>query len=93
VVSFCGKATGRRTDKFEKKNLTAVPSRCVTPPIIGECGIHFECSASNKYDQEVEDICERLKNAYHGTDYSSVFMGLVEAAYADADIAEALSSH
>ena len=93
VINFCGKATGRRTDKFQKKNLTAVPSRHVAPPIVGECCMHFECSAFNKYDQKEEDMCERLRRAYHSPGYASVFMGLVEAAYADADIAETLSKH
>ena len=92
VVSFCGKATGRKTDKFQRMNLTAVQSRLVKPPVIGECGMHFECSALNKYHQVDEDMCERLRNALHGNKHHSIFTGLVEAAYADADIAEQLSA-
>ena len=40
---ICGVGTGRRTDRFEKANLTPVPAKFVKPPLIDECTINIEC--------------------------------------------------
>jgi flavin reductase (DIM6/NTAB) family NADH-FMN oxidoreductase RutF len=43
-VQGCGRCSGRDgIDKFARFNLTALPSKYVKPPIIGECPVSLEC--------------------------------------------------
>lgn len=44
-VIVCGSLSGRDgVDKFAKAGFTAVPSRHVLPPVLGECPLNFECA-------------------------------------------------
>jgi flavin reductase (DIM6/NTAB) family NADH-FMN oxidoreductase RutF len=42
-VHFCGRNSGRDTDKFSATGLTAVPSKVVAPPAVGEAYAALEC--------------------------------------------------
>ena len=44
---FCGKHSGRSTDKVLETNLNLIPSKKIKVPIIKECYAHLEC---NKVD-------------------------------------------
>jgi len=43
IVNFCGKNSGRNTDKIMKMNLTLAPAQKLRTPIIKECFSHLEC--------------------------------------------------
>ena len=40
---FCGKHTGRKTDKTKETKLTLIPSKKLETPSIKECYAHLEC--------------------------------------------------
>jgi flavin reductase (DIM6/NTAB) family NADH-FMN oxidoreductase RutF len=42
-VDFCGTKSGRNYDKFSELNLTPVPSKLISVPLIKECPINHEC--------------------------------------------------
>jgi len=42
-TDFCGNRSGRDYDKFEHLNLTAVPGREISVPMIKECPVNLEC--------------------------------------------------
>lgn len=42
-MDWCGVKSGRDFDKFREMGLTAVPSRKIGPPSIGECPVAIEC--------------------------------------------------
>ena len=42
-VNFCGKKSGRNTDKINEVNLTLEPAQKLKTPIIKECFSHLEC--------------------------------------------------
>ena len=42
-IAFCGSKSGRDYDKLKECGLTPVPGKTVPVPIIGECGLHYEC--------------------------------------------------
>jgi flavin reductase (DIM6/NTAB) family NADH-FMN oxidoreductase RutF len=91
IVTYCGRVTGREHDKFREKGLTALPSRHVTSPIVGECAIHYECEVVCKFEMIPESMGEWLTARYKGsTDYHRLFQGQIKAIYADSDIAESL---
>jgi flavin reductase (DIM6/NTAB) family NADH-FMN oxidoreductase RutF len=46
-VDYCGVASGRDVDKFEKCGFTAIPGSKVTAPVIAECPISLECQVKH----------------------------------------------
>jgi flavin reductase (DIM6/NTAB) family NADH-FMN oxidoreductase RutF len=48
IVNFCGKNSGKNTDKITKMKLTLEPSQKLNTPIIKECFSHLECKLKNK---------------------------------------------
>jgi flavin reductase (DIM6/NTAB) family NADH-FMN oxidoreductase RutF len=66
-VYACGSFSGRSFDKFKKAGLTPIPARKVKAPAVKECIAHLECTV----DSQVT------------TGDHTVFVGLVEAAYAN----------
>ena len=84
VVSYCGTVSGRDHDKFREKNLTAVPSRFIKSPVIGECIIHYECKVVQKNDVVPGTLSDWMKKElYPHNDYHRLYFGEVVATYAD----------
>ena len=46
-VDYCGVASGRDVDKFEKCGFTAIPGSKVAAPVIAECPISLECQVKH----------------------------------------------
>ena len=79
---FAGTKSGRDYDKFSGHGITAVPARKVNAPIIGECGIHFECKTLLQQDMDPAMMDELLKNGiYAAGDYHTMFFGEIVACY------------
>jgi flavin reductase (DIM6/NTAB) family NADH-FMN oxidoreductase RutF len=76
TVIYCGTVSGRTHDKFKEKNLTALPSKHVTSPIIKECMLHFECRVIHRNDLIPSEISpEIITEAYPKNDFHRVFFG------------------
>ena len=78
IEEYCGSVSGRDHDKFKECGLTAVDSRCVIPPIIDECRVHFECDVEREYPFLMTFPGQDKKAAE-----MTVFESRVLAAYAD----------
>jgi flavin reductase (DIM6/NTAB) family NADH-FMN oxidoreductase RutF len=48
-VLFCGRCSGRDTDKFAAADLTAVPAEAVNAPAIAEALAHVECEVEAEH--------------------------------------------
>lgn len=46
-INICGKNTGAECMKFDKANLTPIPSEVINAPIIAECPISIECTLTD----------------------------------------------
>lgn len=44
AIYICGRYSGRNMDKFKKANLTPIPAKKISAPLIKECIAHIECS-------------------------------------------------
>jgi len=64
---FCGRTSGKKTNKFDETELTPMPAKKVKAPIIEECVAHLECILHNQF-----------KTGDH-----TIFVGEVVAAYAN----------
>ena len=47
AVVKVGNSSGREINKFAAFNLTAVPAKCVSPPLVAECFANLECKVSD----------------------------------------------
>jgi flavin reductase (DIM6/NTAB) family NADH-FMN oxidoreductase RutF len=95
VVRSCGSVSGRDRDKFAEANLTAIPSKIVSAPILQECGIHLECKLTGIWDARPESITGSSKAYYErsGTpahNYHRCYFAEIVAIYADKDVARRL---
>ena len=85
-LAFAGTQSGRDVNKFDGHGLTAIPAQEVSAPIVGECGLHFECRTvmngfmmGDTMDQEIKDRC------YPQNDLHELFFGEIVACYATDD--------
>jgi flavin reductase (DIM6/NTAB) family NADH-FMN oxidoreductase RutF len=47
ATDYCGNRSGRDYDKFKEMNLTPLPAKIVSVPLIKECPINLECIVRN----------------------------------------------
>ena len=52
TVDYCGVVSGRDTDKFAVRHLTALPASKVTAPVVAECPLSLECRVIRSVDLE-----------------------------------------
>ena len=86
-LAFAGTHSGRDVNKFDGHGLTALPAQAVGAPIVGECGLHFECRTllaqemtPDRMDREIQE------SAYPQKDYHVLFFGEILRCYTtDAD--------
>ena len=80
AVEYCGTVSGRDHDKFKEKQLTAIPSLNVAPPLIKEATLHFECRVVYKNDLVPSALAEPIPSLlYPKRDFHRVFFGEILA--------------
>ena len=85
-LAMAGTKSGRDINKFEGQGLTAVPAQKVDAPIVGECGLHFECRTvmNGQMPGDTMDT-EILARCYPQNDLHEMFFGEIVACYATDD--------
>ncbi len=56
AVDYCGMYTGEKVDKFEKCNLTKIPSTYVKCPTVQECPVAIECRVREIQNMGSHDV-------------------------------------
>lgn len=68
AISICGVKSMREIgDKFSYCHLTPLPAKSVACPIVGECGLHYECRVIYEQELDFESIPENIKSRYYPT--------------------------
>lgn len=81
-LAFAGTKSGRDVNKFDGHGLTAVPALQVSAPIIGECGLHFECRTLLTQDMTGDRMDPRvIAAAYPDRDFHTIFFGEILECY------------
>ena len=81
-LAFAGTQSGRDVNKFDGHGLTAVPALQVSAPIIGECGLHFECRTLLTQDMTGDRMDPRvIAAAYPEHDFHTIFFGEILECY------------
>jgi len=79
---FAGTKSGRDYDKFDGHGITAVPAQAVDAPIVGECGLHFECRKLLTQDMTPDRMDPELVNGiYAPGDFHTMFFGEIVRCY------------
>ena len=82
-LAFCGKNSGRWTNKIDECLFTMVESRKVVTPIIAECPIHLECKILTRDHLWPCHFAspEIVKEHYKEADYHMAVMAEIVEAY------------
>lgn len=81
-LAFAGTKSGRDVNKFEGHGLTALPAQLIKAPIIGECGLHFECRTLLTQDMTPDRMDAELVNGiYAPKDFHTMFFGEILKCY------------
>ncbi len=78
IVNYCGKVSGRNSDKFKEKNILTENGINVKSPIISDCIAHYECKVllKSKVIPELLPLETREKH-YHTRNYHTLFFGKI----------------
>lgn len=88
ILSYCGKISGRDTDKIRDLGLTLVPSEQVSVPGIAQLPLTLECRVLYEQDQILENLPESVLERFYpqvgqtgGRDHHIAFYAEVVNAY------------
>jgi len=81
-LALCGTKSGRDLDKAEACGFSIIPGQSVDTPIIGECGLHYECGMLARCQIEEPDISSEKPLRYYKTmDLHQIILGEILTAY------------
>ena len=84
ALGICGSKSGRDIDKIAAANLTTVPGKKISTPVIGDCGLHYECKVVYKQAMSAENLDTALQEKWYADgNYSTLFFGEILATYVD----------
>ena len=79
---FAGTKSGRDVNKFDGHGITAIPAQAVHAPIVGECGLHFECRTLLTQDMTADQMDPALRDGvYRAGDFHTMFFGEILRCY------------
>ena len=79
---LCGTKSGRDLDKAQACGFDLIPGQFVDTPIIGECGLHYECNILARCQLEETDIdSDKVRRFYKTPDLHQIVLGEILTAY------------
>jgi flavin reductase (DIM6/NTAB) family NADH-FMN oxidoreductase RutF len=84
ALNFCGTKSGRDYDKFAECNLSTLPGKNVTTPVIEGCDLHYECKIKYKQQMGKDKLdSEITTQSYPEGDYHTLYYGEIVGCYID----------
>jgi flavin reductase (DIM6/NTAB) family NADH-FMN oxidoreductase RutF len=82
AVSYCGKVSGRKHDKFKECKLRLVKGKKVKVPVIRQCKTHYECKVVHKLEVTPGSVPARVKKIFYPEgNYHTLYFGKILAVY------------
>jgi flavin reductase (DIM6/NTAB) family NADH-FMN oxidoreductase RutF len=82
ALAICGTKSMRDTDKFKECDLTPLPGRTITTPIIKQAGLHYECKVIYKQTLNQTNVPLAVKTRYyHQNANHTVYFGEIKDQY------------
>jgi len=83
-LALCGSKSGRDMDKFSAAKLTPQPGKKVSVPVIGGCGLHYECEILYKSPMDPAQLDAGVQQKFYKEgDYHTYYHGKIVACYLD----------
>lgn len=84
-LNFCGAKSGRELDKITAMELTMIPGKKVSTPVIADCGLTYECKIVYKQDMDETCLDSEYKNKWYAQgNYHTIYYGEIVACYTNA---------
>lgn len=84
ALGICGSQSGRDGNKLLAANLTTVPGKKISTPVIADCGLHYECKVVYKQEMASELLAPDLQEKWYASgNYHTLFFGEILATYID----------
>ncbi|MDT8903554.1 flavin reductase family protein [Anaeroselena agilis] len=84
ALALCGSKSGRDVDKVKAAGLTLRAGQKVATPVVDGCGLYYECRVAYRYDMVPGQLGQDYDAQwYKGSDYHTVYIGEIVAAYTD----------
>lgn len=84
ALSICGSQSGRNIDKLEAANITTVPGKRISTPVIADCGLHYECKVVYKQAMSPELLDADLQERWYAAgNLHTLYFGEILATYID----------
>jgi flavin reductase (DIM6/NTAB) family NADH-FMN oxidoreductase RutF len=81
-LALCGTKSGRDLDKAQACGFSLIPGQSTDTSILGECGLHYECSILARCQLEEPDIAsEEIHRRYEAKDLHQIILGEILTAY------------
>ncbi len=81
-LKLCGTKSGRDLDKAQACGFSIIPGQSVDTPILGECGLHYECSILARCQLEETNIAsDDVRRFYKTMDLHQIVLGKILNAY------------
>lgn len=78
----CGTKSGRDLDKVQACGFSMIDGHSVGTSIIGECGLHYECSILARCQLEIPDIAsDDVLKTFESKDLHQIVLGEILSAY------------
>jgi flavin reductase (DIM6/NTAB) family NADH-FMN oxidoreductase RutF len=71
ILGYCGRMSGRDTDKISDMNLTLVPGECVSVPAIKEFPLTLECRVVYSQLQDRRALPDEINERFYPQDVDS----------------------
>jgi flavin reductase (DIM6/NTAB) family NADH-FMN oxidoreductase RutF len=81
-LTLCGTQSGRDIDKVKACGFSLIPGQSVPTPILGECGLHYECTVLARCQLDEADVAsDAVRRFYKSGDFHQIVLGEILIAY------------
>ena len=82
ALEFCGRYSGRDTDKIARCNFTMEKGIMISVPYIRECPVHYECRTIHKNQVDSRTLLPSITESYYPAgDYHTIYFGEIVGVY------------
>jgi len=88
-LMLCGTKSGRDLDKADACGFDLQQAQHVDTPILGQCGLHYECRILARSQLESSDLADdRVRKFYQDIDLHQIVLGEIQTVYVTQEIDE-----
>lgn len=67
-LAYCGSKSGKDVDKIRSCSLTLQDAKVTSTPIIGNCGMYYECKIVYHQEMDLNNLSNDIKEKFYNAD-------------------------